>query len=318
MKTIFVVIILMSSYVCYSNERVINDWDVVYAKVSDIQSPKDADFLLIQDYLLNGRRDYLKWLNYEWYIPSKADGLRYDFRARNLKLGNNGEIDLELHKILFNDDPNYRDCCVVCYGSWNSSYTEKISRIKKYLKKCHFTGHFLYRLGGWPDVEGGSLTLIHVPYSFKLCMIREAYRLGYKNIIWIDSAVIPGEKFNAILRYLEEDGYFLIDHVTKVAAHDSPMVVEAFSLTEYERASIPQIQASLIGLNMENERTRLFFENSFEKMRKLKGFLSPRPEQVALGIVAHRLKMFPQLPYSEVFTEEGNVETMNHFYKLAR
>ncbi len=291
------------------------EWDDVYEHVSNMKNPSFSDFLYLQNYLLKGKRDYLKWLDYEWYDPLRADGLRYDHRARNIRLFNEqGRVDQELYQLVYQTSSEDRKRCVISYASCNATYREKIQRIGRYLKRSGFSGHFLYRMGGWPDIKGGSLKFMHVPYSFKLCMIKEAARLGYQQIVWVDSAVIPFQHFNRVFEYLERDGYFFIDHLTTVGRHDSPKVIEAFSLSEEERFSIPQIQASLIGVNMENPRVREFLDECFIQMEKLEGFLSPRPEQVAMGIIAHKMGLFPQIPYTDVFCDDGSITFENSYY----
>ncbi len=74
---------------------------------------------------------------------------------------------------------------------------------------------------------------------------------------------------------------------------------------------------------MENPKIREFLDACFVSMEKLDGFLSPRPEQVALGILAHRMSLFPQLPYQKVFCDDGSVSfedshLSNFLYALNR
>ncbi len=319
-KLIAVLIFCFTLNIIHSVE---NEWDFIYNQISDIQNPTSSDFAIIQKYLLKGKREYLKWLYYDWYAPLKADGLRYDLKARNLNLGPWKPKGFKLNKRVFNTNSEDKDVCVVSYASYNASYEDKLARIATHLKKSNFTGHFLYRIGGWPDIKGGSLKFIHVPYSFKLCMIREAIHLGYKKIVWVDAAVIPLNKFNYIFDYLEKDGYFLIDHLNKINLHETQKVISAFNLTKEERNSIPEIQASLMGFNVEYKQVQDFLNECFLEMQKLDGFLSPRPEQVAMGVIAHRMELFPQLPYSEVFCDNGTVsyensENSKYFYLLNR
>ncbi len=78
------------------------EWDAIYQQLSSLTSPSTHDFLLLQNYLSNSDRDYLRWLDYSWYDPVRADGLRYDLRARNIRLFNEqGTIDQKLHKHVY-------------------------------------------------------------------------------------------------------------------------------------------------------------------------------------------------------------------------
>ena len=42
------------------------------------------------------------------------------------------------------------------------------------LSQSDYKSHILFQLGGWPNTEGGSLVLAHVPYVFKASILKEA------------------------------------------------------------------------------------------------------------------------------------------------
>ncbi|MCH9620659.1 MAG: hypothetical protein S4CHLAM20_00600 [Chlamydiia bacterium] len=296
-----------------------SEWDLIYKKVN-LKNPSNQDMELIQDYLHHGRRIYLRWLDFIWTDKDRSDGLRYDKRARRMHIWRGNRNDLLMRKIVYNTTRNDKDVCIITYGSFNKSYTDKIDLIDSRLKDINFKGHFLFRMGGWPDIEGGSLKYIHVPYSFKLCMIKEAMRLGYKKIVWIDTAVVPLENFLRVFEILDEDGYFLIDHTTLAKAHVTESVVKAFNLTTKEMNSINEIQASMMAFNTESEKAQNFIAECFSYLDSLDAYLSPRPEQVAMGIIGTRLGMKFRLPFVQVFRDDIPIEKADKslFYLLKR
>src|SRR5690606_8147177 len=112
--------------------------------------------------------------------------------------------------------------------------------------------HFFYRIGGWPDLESGSLTLAHVPYAFKPCLFREAAKLGYRKILWLDVSIRPMKSLDYVFHTLEEQGYFFYPSGTNLAPFCTQQAADFFGITAEEARKMPSLAGGIVGLNVEH------------------------------------------------------------------
>ena len=156
----------------------------MYAQIRDLKHPTEDDYRLIQTYLASGNRPFLHRLK------------DYEQRAKDIKIiGRRPREAPRSGSAAVNCSPDDRNRCVLVYSSFNERYPQGLERLVELIKHSDFKGHVLYRVGGWPDAEGGSLTLAHLPYAFKVCYFKEAERLGFKRIFWLDAAIDVSSEF---------------------------------------------------------------------------------------------------------------------------
>jgi len=197
--------------------------DITSLNVSDWENPTLEDWLLIQGFLDDKKTSLVNTPIYN--RPFKNDLLNNEFyfwiikRMKFALLGDQHEnptFNIEY----FNNDPNKKDKCVICYtsfpcgppmgmsadGKFKRDYQQGINYIIKSLKKFNFDGHFIYRIGGWPNIKKGRLKYADVPYSFKPFLFEEAKDLGYKNILWLDACCIPLKNLDPIFDLIKDKG----------------------------------------------------------------------------------------------------------------
>src|ERR1700722_14842938 len=80
------------------------------------------------------------------------------------------------------------DMCVVCCAPYDGVRDNLIQSITSGLQSTGFNGYFLSLTGGFPNPTGREILYVGVPYSFKVFMMLEAYKLGFNKVLWIDSA----------------------------------------------------------------------------------------------------------------------------------
>lgn len=285
--------------------------ETIYLKISDLRNPSADDYRILQNYLLNGERLYLNWLNR--YIQNPRDGFRYDIRVRNFKLFKEDE-DSIFEKVYFSTTPNDRELCIISYASFNRWYPDRIKKLKDNLQKVEFQGHYLYRIGGWPNVEGGSLLLAHVPYAFKLCMFKEALSYGYKKILWLDSSFTPLQDLSFLSRMIEEKGYLIVSDPNKFSNYINEKVLEYFNLSFDESHNVEAIAAGIIGFDFTNDDARKIFDMWYKTAWELDGFLSSRPEQNALAAILYKLKLPVTCRLAEICAWERSSIRVNHLF----
>ncbi len=262
----------------------------IYEKISNIYAPTYEEFCSLQDELQKGNRPYLEWLNF-FYPEVKDDYCRYDLRVRNMIFTHKKEpFDLSLQQIFFSE-PDNKECCIISYASLNPirGYPKKIRALKDHLSKVGFTGHLLYRVGGWPNIEGGSLVLMHVPYAFKVAFFKEAQRLGYKKVLWIDAIFEPLKNLDPIFNRIEQDGYFLLSSPHTLREFGSEKLRLSFNLTDEENRNIQTVRGGAIGIHMENEKGIALLDLWHQAALDLDPYLSRRPEENVLAVLAYKL-----------------------------
>lgn len=252
----------------------------VYKEISSLTQPTLEDFYKIQDYLTYGERSIIRYLN------------DYEPNARNFKLiGTLPEEQPLYGDIAVNCDPEERENCVVVYASFNKNYPRGLKRLVDFVKNSDFRGHILYRLGGWPDIEGGSLDLAHVPYAFKVSFLKEAQAKGYKRAFWLDTAILPVVSLNTIFEMIKEEGYFSMGNSHNIGPYMSDYALAAFGLTREEANEIPSCSAGITGLDFTTDIGKTILEKWYAAAKHKVAFFSPRSDQNALSVILYSLNL---------------------------
>jgi hypothetical protein len=294
------------------------EYEKVYASISDICHPTFEDFQKIQEYILEGERPYLECLN-TFYPDVRNDGLQMGSFMRQTRLiSPKNEIDLSLHVDYLGNDPSNKEWCVISYASYNREYDKKLQLMNSRFRKVKFSGHLLYRIGGWPDIEGGSLKLAHVPYAFKVAMFREAQKLGYKKVLWLDTSMDPQKNFDVFFDIIGVDGYFILEiFPSKLRSHGSETMRISLGVTEEENKIIPQVAGGIVGIDFTHENGRKLLEAWYKAAEDLDPFLSPRSDQAALAAIAYKLGLSPTdslFAICAIYREEIR---LNHYFFIS-
>jgi hypothetical protein len=293
----------------------------LYDSIEDIYHPTDADYKKIENFLQNGKRPYLSWLNI-FNEPTYKETCRYDLRAKNIRVAAPYRSDYELKKEVYKTDEDDKDFCIVTYGSISNDNQrrEQIERLKNKLHKVGFKGHLLYRNGGWPDVEGGSLKLIHVPYAFKVCMIKEASSLGYNKVLWLDTSIVPMNNLENIKKSIDQSGYFFT-HLKGLNLHryTSAKLTDYYDLSEQDnKINIKPIAGGIVGINFNTEAGRYLFEAWYDSAIALDPWLTSRPDQNVLAVLAFLMDLEPTDALSNVAFEKWHKYRPKHSFYIDR
>ncbi len=266
----------------------------IYRQIKDIAHPTLSDYRFVQNYLHNGKRDNLNRLG------NMEAGLR------EMKLiGTSPEEVPFSGTVHLNCDINDRENCVIVYSTFNRNYPNGLKRLLKHIIDSDFKGHILYRIGGWPDEESGSLVLSHVPYAFKPSFFKEAQKLGFKRVLWLDTAVVPLVSLNEIFAMIEEKGYFVMGNSHMIGPYMNPLSAAYFGLTLSQTNQIPSCSAGLFGLDLTQANPRslldLWYRAAFDK----DAYFSARSDQNALSMLLHQFNFtdltdLSRMPHAEI------------------
>lgn len=256
----------------------------VYQELSDLYHPTVEDLLKVQDYLSHGERSIIHCLQ------------DYEPNARNLKIiGTTPEERPQYGDIAVNCPDSERENCLIVYASFNKNYPRGLKRLVNFVKNSDFRGHILYRIGGWPNMEGGSLALAHVPYAFKVSFFKEAQAKGFKRALWLDTAVLPVVSLNTIFDMIQETGYFCMGNSHNIGPYMTSPAINAFGITPEEANQIPSCSAGITGLDFTSVVGRKIVDSWYTAAQNKVAFFSPRSDQNALSIILHYmgLKLCP-------------------------
>lgn len=255
--------------------------DELYSKIEDLCNPSDDDYRLIENYLRYGFRKY----------TYRLDSWQYRGKARNISLLSPENLPIQHEIIPVNCDDTTRENCIILYTSFNFNYPNCLLNLVKIIQDSDFVGHIIYRIGGWPNVEAGDLSLSHLPYAFKLCAFNEAYRLGFKRVLWLDAPMRPKISLNKIFEWAEPKGIFTYDSGLSLFEESkyAEQVYKALELTKEEACNSYCINIGILALDFShpiamdifnewNHRTRTNEEASF----------SLRPEQSLFSAILNK------------------------------
>lgn len=272
----------------------------VYKQIKDINQPTLKDYRSIQKYLRKGKRPELALLK--------------DMTSRYRKFCLIGESPDEIPQAgLIHVNGGSSENCVILYSSFNKNFPGGLKRLIESISKSDYRGDILYRLGGWPNLEGGDLTLAHVPFAFKLSFFREAKKLGYKRVLWLDTSIVPFGSLNAVFEELQKKGYLTIRNGHNVGPYFNETAAKSFGISLEESQHITSCQACVIGLDFSNEKASKALELWYNAARDPNAFFSARSDQNAFSIILHQLGMQDWAPVGTLVDGKDQISSNTLF-----
>ncbi len=293
--------------------------DKIFSQIEDLKNPTLAEYRLIEDFLLNGRRPYLDPLyNSERFknaLPNHSPVYRI---KRQLKLvGDNGEMPIfETHNI--NTSIEDKSRCILIYCSYNDPYPAKAYHLLSELKSSGYSGHVLLRVGGYPNMQDDGIKLCHIPYSWKVAFIKEAQTLGYQSILWLDSSMHPLKDLSQIFTLIEINGYFFLtgginlDYGYQFKNHIDH-AVRSLNLSPEDLSAIPHLVSCLFGVSTTHRKAMKVIDGWFQETKRVDPCVNWFPEELALSVVAWRNKAKPLMHWGLFVCTNENKDHIDSF-----
>ncbi len=241
--------------------------------------------------------------------------LRYNFygsltyRMGRLKLISKDKDPIRCHDFLGND-PKQRRMCVITYagyskqGSPQRDYSVGIKWIKKSLKHFGFKGHLLYYVGGWPGAKRERLKWADVPYAFKPFLFEEARDLGYKNVLWIDTSVLPVKSLMPIFRHIEKKGLCFMgsDEVMPWNEMNRGFLTILKHLNLSDHRDYHVLTSETVGMNFKNQKVNRLLDDWIKAAEMKVPFLQSDQPPFHFLVNVHNLFNRKLKPYTTVRT----------------
>lgn len=251
-------------------------------EIADIRCPTIQELYRLQDRLINIDRPILDRMKETGFIP------------RTLKfIGESPDTTPVAGRLVLNCRTSDRRSCIIIYSSFNQRYPQGVKRLLDHLSKSDYKGHVYYKIGGWPNIKNGDLSLIHVPFAFKPCFFKEVQELGYKKVLWLDASILPSPQvsLNLIFDIIKRIGFFIQANDHTIGNYMNEDSAAAFGLTLEETKNILSCSASIIGIDFENRVATSLLDDWYKAAHHPFAFFSDRSDQNALSILIHQKKL---------------------------
>jgi len=262
--------------------------------VSDWKNPTLNDYMVIQNHLRARLEKLVANPDSEKCFEEQLEGwIRYRIgRVQLIDIKNNHVPEFKI--IYINNNPLKKDKCVICYGSYNNAgrdYIQGINCIIKALRASNFDGHFIYRIGGWPSLANGRLKYADVPYAFKPFFFEEVRDLGYKQILWLDSASVPVKNLDPIFRSIKEHGccFFGEWAIAPQKIEWLNYVIRALRIPR--KSQYLDIVSQVVGFDLENKKASLLLDRWIQAAIQKVPFLAPAGDQDSFMFLVHDLDL---------------------------
>jgi hypothetical protein len=216
--------------------------------------------------------------------------------------------------------------CVISLGVGKPVFKLTLQRLGESLKRVGFDGDYLY----WDEsLPSGCPNQFDAPFAFKSYCFIKAKELGYEQVLWIDAPCVAIRNLAPVFRSIEQHGYvfFNNNYGQMMGQWSSDDALAMNNISREEALAMPEIPCSVLGLNLRSDLASNFLDGWHQIMadgitvkgikekiktwdeyqeifwnRKSRISQDPRVcghrcDQVAAGIVAHRLGMQPYSDY---------------------
>lgn len=187
--------------------------------------------------------------------------------------------------------------CIVCCAPYRiveedpGTRARLAGKLAEALSQTGFNGYFLSLIGGFPNPTGKEICYAGVPYSFKIFMMLEAYKRGFTNVIWIDSACLPLNDPTPLFNEIERTEALLYMFPCPPDSHkyifeSTRRILKA--TTGSDVLKINYVVSIVFGLKMDSERVRKLIEQYYSLVDMGSPFLSCFPEEFVLSAIIGR------------------------------
>lgn len=111
-----------------------------------------------------------------------------------------------------------------------------------------------------------------VPYAFKAYAIEHVRRMGYDQVLWMDSPVYATKPINKIFEHISAMGYLLFDNIGfTIGDYTSDKCLELMGMTREQSFKHPMVMACVMGFDFTNKRVYEELYLPYYGLAKVKG-----------------------------------------------
>jgi hypothetical protein len=158
--------------------------------------------------------------------------------------------------------------CIINYA--DDKHVIAQERLKKSLELVGFKGRLLLWTNKMPK---NCPPHDYSPWAFKAFCFKEAIEQGFTKILWVDSSVYFIRNPQRIFEKINKDGYFILsNYVSSVGDWSSDFALEKLGIDRKETYKITEIRAHIIGLDINSDIAKNFFNLWLEEAKDGRSF----------------------------------------------
>jgi hypothetical protein len=269
-----------------------------FAFFYDKQVDLDADdYLKIQQsYDTSYLKEYLK----DFYEHAKKEDEHFNISfttffnrttrsLRNVMIDRSKNLEPCKEVIKLNQGGNI---CYVSSVPYRENYPEMMEKQINAFKNLGVNGYYLAFKGLFPTPTGEEVNLSAVPYAFKFFCIREAIKMGFEQVVWIDAAYIPVKDPSILLRALPQIGAIFTALPPNGfgrchCPNRTSEVIKELTGTDIRKSTY--VVAAIMGFLAKDPLVEELIEEFYQMARLGYPFLSGTPEEnVLTGIIGQK------------------------------
>jgi hypothetical protein len=281
-----------------------------------MQNPFLIDIEDKEEYSLEEYKDIQKKLSEknideilkEFYPPAVSFYEYNDFRNRCTNGFRQKMVDVTTNMLpnkqlyTIGNGGNHLNCIICCtafshentdykkLNNINSRYNASQSIVKS-LEEVGFHGHLYLFNGGFPNPTGTEMKYAGVPYCFKIFMMLEAKKKGFKNVIWIDSNCYAINNPQRLFDILEEHSTLFqnIKYGNNYDAMSFKQTIQLLnSITNTDIHQASYLMTIVFGLNLHSDIITKVIDEYYDMVKLGLPFLSIFPEEIVLSSILNK------------------------------
>jgi hypothetical protein len=208
-------------------------------------------------------------------------------------IDNSNDIPIK-HLYKIGNYENTKNCIVCCVpfknGNNNSRYLSS-EKILNSLIETGYDGHFYLWQGGFPNPTGKEMKYAGIPYCFKIFLMMEAYKLGFTNILWIDSGCYAINNPNLLFEIISKNNVLLNTKIgnNNYDAMSFKKTIQLLNrLTKNDLYKAIYIQTIVFGLNMNCYKVQQLINDYYNMVELGWPFFSIFPEEIVLSTLFNK------------------------------
>lgn len=312
---LLIMILLSLSSTCFSYPGE-NEVEELYGGFDDLNDPTLKDYRALESFLRLSERPYLDLMK-----GSNDDEIEKRIYRRTCKglmfVGHKDEMPLfEVHHL----GQGNANRCVLLFSSYNAPYPQMLRRTLDSIRGNGFSGDVLVRIGGYPWLDSGGIQFAHIPYSWKVAFIGEALDLGYEEILYLDTSMIPLNNLNGIFDIIRNNGYLFCAsgiclNYGHSFGHHLDEAIEANEVGLEDLDKIPHLISAIVGIHSKHQGAMDVFSLWLDKTKEVLPCMNWYPEELPFSVAAWKKGLVPILHWGDITCTQENFHYRDCFPK---
>lgn len=216
--------------------------------------------------------------------------------------------------------------CIVSLCTFQKDYPSLLKKQIISLKKIGFNGYHLSFWGAFPNPTGKEIRFIAVPYAFKIFAMEYAHKLGFNNILWIDSALQPKKDPKSLLNFIKKNGAYFQYYRNEPDGYRKSYMLNVATQSILKNFKINIINDCIlnhrfvaggcIGLNFEHPLAQKFKELYLQAVEVGFPFASGCTDETVLSALLSKEEFESLSQTCDDFEKESNIIHVPHYQPL--